>query len=192
VDVKHLAAALLLLIGSASIAWAGFEEGRRAYLSGNYGLAIHEWLPLAEQGDAFAQYSLGYMYQQGEGVTQNYEWAAHWYRLAAEQGFAEAQNALGLMYGRGQGTLQNFVEAARWQRKAAEQGNAEAQYGLGVMYGAGLGVPQDYVLSHMWLNLAAAQGHKKAAEMRKHAEAYLTPAQIAEAQEMARNWRPSQ
>jgi uncharacterized protein len=58
------------------------------------------------------------------------------------------------------------------------------------MYGAGLGVPQDYALAHMWVNLAAAGGHKDAVKNRDIVAAKMTPAQIAEAQKLAREWKP--
>ena len=75
--------------------------------------------------------------------------------------------------------------------KAAEQGDAKAQTNLGVMYYEGQGVPQDYVQAHMWFNLAAASGKENAAENRDIAASNMTPAQIAEAQKLAREWKPT-
>ncbi len=103
---------------------------------------------LAEQGDATAQYTLGNMYADGEGVPEDLVEAVRWYRLAAEQGGAEAQYNLGvlylgIMYEDGRGVPEDLVEAVRWFRLAAEQGGAEAQYNLGVLYATGQGVPQD-------------------------------------------------
>ncbi len=97
------------------------------------------------------------------------------------------------MYGNGQGVPQDDAEAARWYRKAAEQGLAKAQYRLGIMYYKGQGVPQDYVQAHMWFNLAAAglppgEYHDNAAEIRDLVAKLMTPAQIAEAQRLAREW----
>jgi hypothetical protein len=76
----------------------------------------------------------------------------------------------------------------RWYRLAAEQGHVYAQSNLGVMYRHGYGVPQDYVLAHMWANLAAAQGNEEAVEGRDLVARRMTPAQIAKAQRMAREW----
>ncbi len=73
---------------------------------------------------------------------------------------------------------------------AAEQGVAQAQYNLGVMYGDGEGVPQDYVQAHLWFNLAAAQGQEQAKKNRDIVAEKMTPAQIAEAQRLARDWKP--
>ena len=55
---------------------------------------------------------------------------------------------------------------------------------------AGYGVQQDYVQAHMWYNLSAAQGWGAAAEARTMLERAMTPAQIAEAQKLAREWKP--
>ena len=83
----------------------------------------------------------------------------------------------------------------KWYRKAAEQGVALAQYNLGFMYSKGRGVPQDYVQAHMWYNLAASRlppgtGRDMTVKNRDKAAKYMTPAQIAEAQRLAREWKP--
>jgi len=75
----------------------------------------------AEQGLDLAQYFLGLMYQEGEGITQDYSKAVTWYRKAAEQGHARAQYSLGQMYDQGLGVTQNYKEAFKWYRKAAEK-----------------------------------------------------------------------
>ena len=71
-----------------------FEHAADAYEREDYKTAYKLFLPLAEQGDAFAQYNLGLMYDQGLGVPQDYKEAVKWYRLAAEQGYADAQTNL--------------------------------------------------------------------------------------------------
>jgi len=78
----------------------------------------------------------------------------------------------------------------RWNRKAADQGNADAQFILGLIYGDGVGVTQDYVQAHLWNSLAAAQGQKDAVKFRDSLAKQMTPAQIAEAQKLAREWKP--
>ena len=67
----------------------------------------------AEQGDAGAQYNLGLMCYNGEGVPQDDTEAVRWFRAAAEQGFANAQYNLGLMYANGQGVPEDDEEAVR-------------------------------------------------------------------------------
>ena len=115
---------LAVLLGSAGISWsADFQKGLAAYDSGDYATALREWTPLAEQGNANAQFNLGVMYDKGEGVPQNYKTAVKWYRLAAEQGYADAQGNLGVMYGTGQGVIQDNVYAHMWGNIAASNGN---------------------------------------------------------------------
>ena len=116
-------------------------------------------------------------------------------RLLAKQGHAEAQYNLGVIYDRGQGVTQDYAEAAKWFRKAAEQGWADAQHNLGLMYGNGQGVPEDYVQAHMWFNLAAfryppGEDRDEVVEVRDIAAERMTPAQISEAQKLAREWKP--
>jgi uncharacterized protein len=161
-----------------------------------------KWYRLsAEQGVAKAQYNLGVMYAGGQGVAQDYKEALKWYRLSAEQGFAPAQYNLGLMYAKGKRVTQddkekeavkwNDKEAVKWFRLSAEQGDAEAQLNLGWMYGNGRGVPQDFIQAHKWYNLAEANGHEDGYKGREIFEKLMTPAQIAQAQEMTRQWLAS-
>jgi hypothetical protein len=72
----------------------------------------------------------------------------------------------------------------------AGQGDAKAQGDLGIAYVKGEGVPQDYVLAHMWFNLAAAQGNEDARQNRDSVAKVMTPDQVAEAQRLARQWKP--
>lgn len=82
----------------------------------------------AAQGDANSQYSLGVMYDLGQGVVQDYKEASKWYRLAAEQGDAYSQSSLGEMYRDGQGFAQDFVLAHMWFNIAtANASNNEKQ-----------------------------------------------------------------
>ncbi len=186
--MKRFILALVLILSLPS--YAGFYEGFNAYNKGDYATALSEFRLLAEQGDADAQYNLAHMYRKGEGVAQNYAEAVKWYRKAAEQGDSSAQNNLGVMYGNGEGVAQNYAEAVKWYRKAAEQGHSSAQFNLGLMYDKGQGVPQDYVFAHMWFNLSAAQGGKDARKNRDIAAELMTPEQIAQAQKLARDWKP--
>jgi hypothetical protein len=106
-------------------------------------------------------------------------------RKAAAQGNAIAQFNLGLLYYSGEGVPQDYKRAAQWYQKAAEQGNADAQSDLGFAYENGHGVPQDYVQAFKWIDLAASQGATHDWLTKK-----MTPAQIAEAQRLVREWKP--
>jgi uncharacterized protein len=110
-------------------------------------------------------------------------------RPLAEEGNVAAQFNLGVMYQLSHGVPQDNEAATSWYRKAAEQGLAETH--LGVMYANREGVAQDYAAAHMWFNLAAANRNRNAAKARDIVAAQLTPAQIAEAQKLAREWKPT-
>ena len=115
--------------------------------------------------------------------------------MAADQGQAQAQASIGRAYLNGRGVPQDYAEAVRWFRLAADQGNARGQAGLGLMYAYGREVSQDYVAAHMWLNLAAAQltGERgdAGAKARDQIAQSMTREQIAEAQRLAREWKPT-
>jgi len=104
-----------------------FNRGNDFYRSKGYIVAEESYREAAKQGHAGAQYMLGLMYDNGQGVKKDYAEAMKWYRMAADQGNADAQNNLGVMYQRGQGVARNDVEALEWYRKAAAQGDATAQ-----------------------------------------------------------------
>ncbi len=156
------AASIWTCLASAALAGA-YEDGFEAYNRGDYATAVRLWKPLAEKGDA------------------------------------KVQNNLGVMYENGQGVMQDYAEAVKWYQKGADQGIAYAQYNLGLMYANGHGVPQDYVQSHKWLNLAAARASASEEETREMAHkarervaSKMTPAQIAKAQKLAREWKPKE
>jgi TPR repeat protein len=178
---------------------AQFELGRA--LEDGQGLARNAseaalwYRKAAEQGHAAAQSALARLTESGTaGGPPNPAEALKWFRLAAEQDFAEAQYRIGRLYATGTAGVQHFGEAAIWYRRAAGQGHAPAQVGLGSLYFLGLGVLQDYVQAHMWLNLATsklAPGKEldRALELRNRIARMLRPADLIEAQRMARAWQ---
>ncbi len=182
--------AVALFVGSMTARAADFDAGMSAYDRGDYAMAIRIFRQFADQGYASAQYNLGVMYERGQGVTQDYDAAVRWYRKAAEQGNAKAQTNLGVMYHNGWGVPQDYTEALRWFRKAAAQGHAGAQYNLGQMYRRGQGVKQDYVRAYVWWELAVAKGKEQARKGRDIVAKLMTAKQIAEAQKLAREWKP--
>jgi TPR repeat protein len=92
----------------------------------------------------------------------------------------------------GEATYQkgDYATALRLWLPAANEGEARAQFDMGVMHANGRGVPQDYVVAHMWFNLSAARGDASAAEHRDTLAKEMSSAQIADAQKMAREWKP--
>ena len=185
--MKHLTVIIAFLMTlSSPVAAQDFDKGLAAAQAGDFATALQEWMPLAEAGDADAQYNLGVMYNEGDGVLQDYKEAVKWFRLAAEQGHANAQYNLGQMYRKGNGVPQNYKEAVKWYRLAAEQGQVNAQYNLGVMYDNGDGVLQDNAVAHMWYNIGAANGNELGGTNRDSIAKKMTPVAIEKAQAMAR------
>ena len=168
--MKKLLLGVCLLL-SATLALAQMpRETRQAVLHAmqqkNYAQAVQLLRPWAERGDAQAQYNLGVMYRDGQGVAQDDTKAREWFEKAAAQGLAAAQYNLGLMYYHGQDVAKDYVKAREWFEKAAAQGDADAQYNLGVMYSNGQSVARDSAKAREWYEQAAAQTENAAAERR--------------------------
>ncbi len=150
----YLAAVVVLSVAAC----ADFQAGLTAYRQGDYAAALSEWQPIAEQGDANAQYNMGLLYALGQGVPQDFKRAAEWYEKAARQGVAAAQYNLGVIYANGQGVPQNVTEAREWFTRAAEQGVAQAEDSLGYFYGSGQGIAKNYAEAEKWYRRAAEKG----------------------------------
>ncbi len=135
--------------------------------------------------------------EDGDAALQrgDYATALKVWRLLADQGNPVAMIDLGGMYELGQGVPQDFAEAVKWYRLAADQGDVEALAVLGLMYETGQRVRADYVLSYMWFSLAAAsqpdgpKRHYYVSE-RDRVATLMTYDQVAEAQRLAREWKP--
>lgn len=148
-----LSAAVALLLG-ASAASASVKDGVDAWQAGNFTAAIGHWRPLAEAGDADAQYNLGQAYKLGRGVAVDLRTAQSWYEKAARQGHPQAQAILGLIL------FQNGQRAAAvpWLRKGADNGDPRAQYVLGTAMFNGDIVAKDWPRAYALMLRAAAQG----------------------------------
>ena len=97
--MRHIIIVLALLAGLAAPAWADEAAAIRS---------------AAEQGDAQAQFALGTMYRDGQGVAQDHAAALRWWRKAAELGVVDAQLALGNIYAGGSGVARDNVQAYMW------------------------------------------------------------------------------
>ena len=122
----HFLVLAFLMTLSSPVAAQDFQKGLTAAQAGDYATALQEWTPLAEAGDAFAQYNLWEMYKNGQGVPQDYKEAVKWYRLAAEQGDIIAQYSLGSMHIRGMGVPQDNTMAHMWYNIASANGHDKA------------------------------------------------------------------
>jgi uncharacterized protein len=182
---------VLVVVGFAGSVVAGpFEDGFAAHEKGDYATALRvRRRPLAEQGTASAQYNIGQIYDNGRGVPQDYATAVSWFRKAAEQGDATAQFNLGVM-----SRAKACRKIMRLQRDGIERwpskGEADAQYRLGVIYSDGRGSQRTIPVRTCGSIWQPRVGYEGAAYSRDLFAAKMTPAQVAEAQKLAREWKP--
>jgi TPR repeat protein len=144
----------------------------------------------AEFGLASAQDLFANALWYGRGIYPDKTEAVKWWQRAANHGNLNSQVMLGRSLLIGEGTAQNYGEGIRWTRLAAEQGHWYSQGLLGSKYALGDGVPQDYVQAYFWLVLSAAQGNKDAVMARDLLIDRMTPQQIAQGQQLAREFIP--
>ena len=122
--MKNILYTIILCFLFSSSVFADLETAMNAYTEGNYEQAFKELKPLAEQGDARAQATLGDMYFWAKGVTQDYKEAKKWNRLAAENGSSKGQFNLGWSYRFGSGVSKNLTLSHMWLSVAvSNQGN---------------------------------------------------------------------
>jgi TPR repeat protein len=160
-------------------------------------LAATWYRKAAEQGDMVAQGHLGRLYRLGTGVPRDPAQAAKWSIKAASQGNAAAQANLGYMSLDGFGLPADAAAAAGWFKRSAEQGDASGMLGLATLYEAGRGVPKDVVQAAKWYTLASVDDGEYDDEMFTRAKkakaalvAKMTPAQIAQADKLTRDFTP--
>ena len=154
-------AVALMLAGAPAL--AEYQAGLDAHLAGDFDTAFKEWSEAAGEGDPRAQYGLGIMYRNGDGVEADAGKAAEWLGKSAGQGFAGAQFNLAVMYQKGAGVDQDDERAAALYLAADLQGMAQAQYNLGVLHQLGMGVTRDLVEAYVWFTMAGLQGNMSGA-----------------------------
>ena len=151
---KHLIAALLILATSSPLSAQSVKAGIEAWQKGDYAAGVAIWRPLAEKGDADAQFNLGQAYRLGRGVPTNLSAAQTWFERAANQDHLDAQATLGLLM------FQSGDQAGglRWLKGAALKGEPRALLVYGTALFNGDGVTQDPVMGYAFVSRAAAQG----------------------------------
>ena len=160
---RAIFAVLLLALAGAAFGDGAraqsYDDGLRAYDTGDFAKALEIWGPLAENGDPVAQYSLGKLLENGGvGVPRDLAEAAKWYQRSASQGIAAAQNNLGLMYAQGRGVPQDVTLAVKFWRDAAAKDHVVAKFNLALAYFRGEGVAEDRVEAQRWFRAAAELG----------------------------------
>jgi uncharacterized protein len=178
--------AILLCAGLSAA--ADFTSAKRAYEAKDFATAFKELTPLAEQGNADAQFLLGKMYFAGQGVLKDTGQAVKWLTASATQGNADAQLFIGSYY-----LLPHLdiAQGLKWLKLSAEQGNQDAQLLLGKSYMEGnRDLPRDPVQGEMWLRLAAKDNLPFYQAELAAAESHMGQQQIAEGKALAAAWKP--
>jgi TPR repeat protein len=179
---------LAILLMSTGGLWADLDKGLAAYDVGDYETSLSECQPLADEGNAIAQFCVGRLYANGFGVAMNDALALQWYGRAAEQGYSEALYNLGLMHANGWGVEMNDEEAAKLYRLAADQGFIEAQTSLAMLCHKGRGVEQNLTEAYMWYDIAVQLGDLNSSFKRDDVATDMSPEQVANAQQLATRW----
>jgi TPR repeat protein len=151
---KYLVAAVLGASLSLPASAQSVRAGIEAWQHADYTHAVAIWRPLAEKGDADAEFNLGQAYRLGRGVPTNLAAAQTWFERAAAKGHLDAQTTLGLML------FENGDRpgGARWLKQAAEKGDPRALLVYGTALFNGDGVKQDPILGYAYVSRSAAQG----------------------------------
>ena len=140
------------------------NAGLAALKREHYATALRSWLPLAEAGDAEAQANVGYMYEEGLGVTQQFDVAVSWYEKAAASGSMQANHNLGMIFAKGRGAPQSWVRALRYFAEAANDIPA-SRYMIGYTYFQGEGNIQNRPRAFREFMDAALDGYADAQYM---------------------------
>ena len=151
---KYLAATIWIASLATPLSAQSVKAGIEAWQKADYSAAVAIWRPLAEKGDADAQFNLGQAYRLGRGVPINLAAAQSWFERAADKGHVDAQTTLGLLLFQNG----NHIGGLRWLKAASDQGEPRAMLVYGTALFNGDGVPQDQVLGYAYVSRAAAQG----------------------------------
>ena len=180
---KHFLVASLALVASASVSAQSVKSGIEAWQRADYPKAVSIWRPLAESGDADAQFNLGQAYRLGRGVTINLGAARTWFERAATAGHLDAQTTLGLLL------FQNGdqQQGLKWLKRAAEQGEPRALLVYGTALYNGDAVTQDRLLGYAFVSRAAQQGLGPAKETLEQLDGLMPAADRQKALVLARS-----
>ncbi len=163
----------LALAGAGGRAWADVKTGVDAWSQGDYARALRIWRPLADSGDADAQFNIAQAYKLGRGVPQDMNAAIDYYRRAAAQGHAQAEDNAGLLlYQQGR-----RPEAMPYLDRSAERGEARAQYLVGISLFNGDLLARDWVRAYALMTRASVAGVEQATKALEHMDRYIPEAQ---------------
>jgi len=182
---SHLTSLIFSAALAASVSAQSVKTGIDAWQRSDYATAVAVWRPLAEKGDADAQFNLGQAYRLGRGVSINLAAAQTWFERAAEKGHLDAQTTLGLMLFQNG----NRTGGLRWIKLAAEKSEPRAMLVYGTALFNGDGVQQDATLGYAYVARAAAQGLGAARDTLAQLDGMLTPTSARRARPWLRRER---
>lgn len=151
---KYLVAVAMAVLTAAPLPAQSVKAGIDAWQRADYPAAVATWRPLAERGDADAQFNLGQAYRLGRGVPLDLAAAKIWFERAARNGHIDAQTTLGLLIFENGDRSQGL----KWLKQAADQGEPRALLVYGTALYNGDGIAADRVLGYAFVSRAAAQG----------------------------------
>lgn len=168
---RHLLIGAALFVGAGPAAAQDIQSGIAAWQAGDYAAAVAIWRPLADRGDADAQFNIGQAYRLGRGLPQNLNLAEQWFERAARQRHEQAGASLGLLL------FQNgrAREAMPWLQAAAQRGDPRAQYVFGTALFNGDVVRRDLPRAYALMKTAASQGFPQAQAQLAEMESQLSP-----------------
>ena len=186
---------MFFIFSVASPAFAGFDEGKKAYDSKDWPKALAELKPLADKGDDKAMLLLGNIYSDGDGVPADYKKALEFYEHSAEKNNPIAMLAAAAMYANGIGAEKNTDKANRWFRTAAETGDQTGAFFYAQSFINDNPNP-DFYSSYKWFLIASQRGENKQLQeaakdlAERIARARLTSTEMLKAGKEAKEWQP--
>lgn len=144
----------------------------------------------AEAGDANGLFNCALLKLEGRGIEADTTAAVEQLKASVEQDHVAAMNVLAQIYVGGELGEPDVDAGIKLFQKTASFGNPVGLYAIGQAYVLGLGIDKDLVRAHAYFNLAATRQHPEALQARQMLDQQLEPAQVLEAQRIARGWRP--
>ncbi len=171
---------LLLLLYGCQGQKGDLQKGIAAYQQSDYQTALIELEPLAEAGNAQAQFYVATLFLNGWGVDANLTTAFNYYKESAAQDYLESQHITGAMYYLGWGTEKNHQKALKHFMPAAMAGDVDSQFHVGLIYFEGSAGEQDYVKAYRWFGVSAKQGKPLSVAFQAQAKEQLTEDELQE------------
>ncbi len=164
------------------------KEAFAAYKAGDFKKAYDTWLPLAEAGNAEAQFRVGRLYSFGESADKDGDKAVHWYKNAASLGHTIAMHNLAYILKVGEKVGRDVDEAIIYYTLAAESGYVISQFGLGITFATLEDKYRNFSLAYKWLYIAMKNGHIEAMDTIRDLNQFATTEERNEGLERMHEW----